>query len=199
MDVWWIPQTMRPNPKINEKRLRQHSVRVTSGFFPHFHFLVFFRCPPQHPSAAFINTAGSAETGCQKLFVFRRRDFTQQLLGPTTHYLVPFVTKARRATFTAVPLISDSTCVSFFSPFFCVVLFFLPTGQSCKEGEGKFTSHLCKQDRVIISCTGWRRRTARVWRSSKLPVYWRIASSAAHKKHTLAEPNGCSLQNNSAG
>lgn len=118
---------------MNQERLRRHSARVTSGFFPHFHFLVFFRCPPQHPPAAFINTAGSAETGCQKLFVFRRRDFTQQLLGPTAHYLVPFVTEARKATFAAVPLISDSTCCRFF---FSSALFCFLAHRSVLQGRG---------------------------------------------------------------
>lgn len=126
---------MRPNPKINEERLRRHSAGVTSDFFPHFHFLVFVRCPPQHPSAAFMNTAGSTETGCQKLLVFRRRDFTQQLLSPTTRYLVPFVTKAQKATFAAVPLISDSTCVFLFLFLFCVVLFFCPQVSPARKGR----------------------------------------------------------------
>lgn len=117
---------MSPNPKINEERLRRHSAGVTPGFFPSFPLSCFLSLPPQHPNtppAALINTAGSAETGCQKLFVFRRRDFTQQRLGPTTHYLVPFVTKARKATFAGVPLISDSTSgIFFFLPVFCFLV-----------------------------------------------------------------------------
>lgn len=99
--------------------------RGHAGLLSSFPLSCFLSLPPtpQPPTAALINTAGSAETGCQKLFVFRRRDFTQQRLGPTTHYLVPFVTKARKATFAGVPLISDSTSGIFFSVFF---LFFGP-------------------------------------------------------------------------
>lgn len=162
---------MRPNPKINEERLPRHSAGVTPGFFPSFPLSCFLSLPPtpQHPSRRTYKYSWQRWDGLPKAFRFQAKGFHSAAPRPHNSLSCPLCHEGPKSHIRCRPFnLRLDEWNFFFSVCQCFV--FWSTGQPCKQGEGKFTRHLCKQDGVIISCTGWRRRTVEEHASERAHV-----------------------------